>query len=120
MFPDVSVHLSSNGGLRRLLKMAVLSILLLGVVGGVAKVLWGQMAERLFKSPRVTGRAGQALRVGQNERHLRNTCVPREKPGTSRKVLLGQKGAECLGKGRTRADGRAHCVSEVVSSPFYR
>lgn len=99
--------------------MAVLSILLLGVVGGVAKVLWGQMAERLFESPR-TGRAGQALHAGQNERHLGNTCVPREKPGTSGKVLLGQKGVECLGKGRTRADRRAHCVSEVVSSPFYR
>lgn len=99
--------------------MAALSILLLGVVGGVAKILWGQMAERLFKSP-CTGRAGQALRAGQSERHLGNICVPREKPGTSREVLLGREGAECLGKGRTRADHRAHCMSGLVSSPFYR
>lgn len=97
LFPDVSVHLSSNGGLRCLLKMAALSSLLLGVVGGVAKILWGQMAERLFKSPR-TGRAGQALCAGQSERHLGNICVPREKPGTSRKVLLGREGARVSGQ----------------------
>lgn len=85
----------------------------------MAKVLWAQMAERLFKSPH-TGRAGRALHAGQSERRLGNNCVPREKPGTSRAVLLGREGAECPGKGRTRADQRAPCVSEVVSLPFYR
>lgn len=119
VFASRYVHLPSNGGLGCPLKMAVLSVLLLGVVGGVATVLWGQMAERLSKSPH-RGRAGQALHTGLNKRHLGNISVPGKKPGASREVLLTWEGEECPSRARTKADHRAHYMSEVVSSAFYR
>lgn len=79
----------------------------------------GSDGREVLQEPPYRG-AGQVLHAGQSEKRLGNNCVPREKPGTSRAVLLGREGAQCPGKGRTRADHRAHCVSEVVSSPFCR